>query len=314
MSLLCSLPLIAALAGCGAEAPLATGYVEGEYVLIAPVAVARIEALHARAGDRVEAGALLVTLEKTDAEAALRQAEAAVAQAENRLANLSQGGREEEIRVLEAALAAARAQADEAARTARRAADLNRQGVAATAQREEAETRLATAQAQVAQAEANLAVARLPARPQEIAAAEAAVAEVRAARDAARWQRDQRKLAAPAAGRVQDVLRHPGEIAGPSAPVMTFLPDGAVVLRVWLPAAELPGVAPGGRIGVACDGCPAGLTAKVTHVSDSPEFTPPVIYSLDSRQKLSWLVEARPDGEAAKALRPGQIVDVRLLP
>lgn len=314
MSLLCSLPLIAALAGCGAEAPLATGYVEGEYVLIAPVAVARIETLHARAGDRVETGAPLVTLENTDAEAALRQAEAAVAQAENRLANLSQGGREEEIRVLEAALAAARAQADEAARTARRAADLNRQGVAATAQREEAETRLATAQAQVAQAEANLAVARLPARPQEIAAAEAAVAEVRAARDAARWQLDQRKLAAPAAGRVHDVLRHPGEIAGPSAPVMTFLPDGAVVLRVWLPAAELPGVATGGRIGVACDGCPAGLTAKVTHVSDSPEFTPPVIYSLESRQKLSWLVEARPEGEAAKALRPGQIVDVRLLP
>jgi HlyD family secretion protein len=47
----------------------------------------------------------------------------------------------------------------------------------------------------------------------------------------------------------------------------------------------------------------------VTYVADSPEFTPPVIYSLENRQKLVYLVEARPDA-GAEALKPGQIVDV----
>ena len=62
---------------------------------------------------------------------------------------------------------------------------------------------------------------------------------------------------------------------------------------------------------VHCDGCRPGLTARVSYVSPDPEFTPPVIYSLETRQKLVFLIEARPDGEASP-LQPGQIVDVGL--
>jgi HlyD family secretion protein len=62
---------------------------------------------------------------------------------------------------------------------------------------------------------------------------------------------------------------------------------------------------------LSCDGCPDGLSATVTYVADEPEFTPPVIYSVDSRQKLVYLVEARPEADKL-ALQPGQIVDVRL--
>ena len=51
--------------------------------------------------------------------------------------------------------------------------------------------------------------------------------------------------------------------------------------------------------------------ARVSYVSPDPEFTPPVIYSLDTRQKLVYLVEARPEG-ATSMLQPGQIVDVDL--
>ena len=49
----------------------------------------------------------------------------------------------------------------------------------------------------------------------------------------------------------------------------------------------------------------------VSYVSPDPEFTPPVIYSLENRQKLVYLVEARPN-DGAWALAPGQIVDVDL--
>ena len=50
----------------------------------------------------------------------------------------------------------------------------------------------------------------------------------------------------------------------------------------------------------------------MTYVSPEPEFTPPVIYSAQTRQKLVYLVEARPDGGPQSALQPGQIVDVTL--
>ena len=81
MSFLCSLPLAAQLFGaCAPAAPLAVGYVEGEYVLLAPIEVAQVEAVTAKRGDRVGPGAPVVTLESADAKIAVAQAQAALAQ------------------------------------------------------------------------------------------------------------------------------------------------------------------------------------------------------------------------------------------
>ena len=112
-------------------------------------------------------------------------------------------------------------------------------------------------------------------------------------------------------GRVFDVLKRQGETAGPSAPVISFLPDGAIKLRFYAPEAVRQQLMPGTRVLLKCDGCPDGLAATVSFVADEPEFTPPVIYSVDSRQKLVYLIEARPEADQL-ALQPGQIVDVRL--
>jgi HlyD family secretion protein len=308
---LCAIPLVSALfASCDPPMPLATGYVEGEYVQIASVSTAQILQLTVAAGDRVESGQPLVALEKRDAEIALAQAEATLSKAESQLANLRQGKRPEEIQVIEAALASARAQAGEARRNADRLIGLAARGVATETQRDDAATAAEVTEARVAEFEANLAVARLPAREGEIAAAEAALREATAARDHAMWQLGKRDLASPANGVVTDIVRRPGEIATAGQPILTLLPDGAVRLRLYVPEAALARIAPGTRLDLRCDACPPGLTATVSYIADGPEFTPPVIYSVDSRQKLVYLVEARPsDGSS---LKPGQIVDVDL--
>ena len=88
-----------------------------------------------------------------------------------------------------------------------------------------------------------------------------------------------------------------------------MLPDGAVKLSVFVPEASFSSVAVGKMLKVRCDGCPDGIEARISYVSPDPEFTPPVIYSLETRQKLVYLVEARPVGDATP-LQPGQIVDV----
>ncbi|MER8484428.1 HlyD family efflux transporter periplasmic adaptor subunit [Mesorhizobium sp. M1322] len=274
MSFLCSVPLAALLfSACAPAAPLAVGYVEGDYVLLAPIEVAQVETISVKRGDRVAPGTPVVTLESADAKIAVAQAEAALAQAQAQLADQQVGTRPEEIEVLKAPVA--------------------------------------TANAQVGQAEANHAGGGLPARPETIKAAENQVSQAQSALEQARWRLSKRVLAALSPGRVNDVIRNPGDTAGPTAPVISMLPDGAVKLSVYVPENAFSSVKVGTLLKVHCDGCGPDVKARVSYVSPDPEFTPPVIYSLETRQKLVYLVEARPEGDAG-ALQPGQIVDVDL--
>lgn len=309
MSLLCSLPFAAALfAGCAPPAPLATGYVEGEYVLVAPVEVAQVDQIAVARGDKVAAGELLVSMDNRDAEIALAEATAKLAQTQSQLADLLEGARPEEISVIAATLGSARVQADEADRERDRVMQLYEKGVATSAQRDNAVAAADVAAARVAQISAELAVAKLPSRPQTIARAKAAVDAARAARNKAQWRLDQRRLTLSEPVTVVDVIRQVGELAGPSAPVLSVLPDGAVKLRLYVPETAFASLRIGAVLNVSCDGCAPDLTATISYISNAPEFTPPVIYSLENRQKLVFLIEARPtDGQV---LKPGQIVDV----
>ncbi len=312
MGFVCALPIIASLfSACVQENAKAVGYVEGEFALLAPIATAKIETTSVRRGDRVAVGDALVTLERTDAEYAVNEARAALAQAEAHLADLKLGKRPQELAVLEAAVNHAQAQVEEAKRVFDRQTDLLRRRISAQADFDQAQTNLYLAQASLQQQQANLAVARLPARADAIVAADAAVTQARAALKQAEWQLSQRVLIAPAAGRITDIIRNPGELAGPTAAVLSMLPDNAVKLRFYVPEAALSGLKIGGTVGVGCDGCPQGLRATISYISPNPEFTPPVIYSRENRQKLVYLVEARPEADTA-ALNPGQIVDVSL--
>lgn len=312
MSFVCAIPLVASLfAGCLPPEPVAVGYVEGEYVLLAPLENAQVRSVSVRRGDAVTVGQVLATVEGADAEIAVAQSEAALAQAKAQLADLKQGKRPEEIAVLEAALRSAEAQAAEARRVMTRTEELKQKGIATQADLDKAATSLEIAEAAVGKARADLEVAKLPARPEAIEAAQHQVDQAEASLEQARWRLSQRRIIAPSTGRISDVIRHAGDLAGPAAPILSMLPDGAVKIKFYVREGDFSSIAVGDRLAVRCDGCPDGLTARVSYVAPDPEFTPPVIYSLESRQKLSHLVEAKPEGNAA-ALQPGQIVDVAL--
>ena len=311
MDWLCSIAVIGSLFGACGPQPLAVGYVEGEYVSLAPLDTARIAAVSIKLGDRVAPGTAIAEMEKSDSELAVADAGARLAQAESELADLKRGRRPEEIEVIAATLASARVQAEDAERTLARRQDLSKRGFSPQAEHDQAETSRDVARARVRELEANLAVAKLPAREDQIRAGENRVAQARAALDTARWRLSERTITARAAGRITDLVRRPGEVAGPQAPIATLLPDGAVKLKLWVPERAFSRLTLGGSLVVHCDGCAGDLTARITHLSAEPEFTPPVIYSLETRQKLVHLVEARPEG-AASRLQPGQIVDVAL--
>lgn len=311
MSLLCSLALVGSfLPGCATDI-VAYGYVEGEYVAMAPLETARIASVAVRRGDRVAPGAVVAVLETSDSDIAVRDASARLAQAQSDLADLKLGRRPEEIEVIVATLASAKAQAADAERAVTRRQDLFKRGFAAQADLDQATTTRDVALARVRELDANLAVARLPAREDTIRSAESRVAQAKATLENAQWRLSERTLKATQPGIVTDLVRRPGEVAGPQAPVVTFLPDGAVKLKLWVPEAAFSRLALGAEIQVECDGCSGNLAARITYLAKEAEFTPPVIYSLETRQKLVHLVEARPEQTDGR-LQPGQIVDVRI--
>ena len=117
-------------------------------------------------------------------------------------------------------------------------------------------------------------------------------------------------MAASQAGQVADTLYRVGEWVPPGSPVVRLLPPRHLKLRFFVPETIAGGLQPGRKLLVRCDGCTAEVPAVVTFLADEPEYTPPVIYSNETRAKLVFMVEARPDGDTAAALRPGQPVTV----
>jgi HlyD family secretion protein len=141
-------------------------------------------------------------------------------------------------------------------------------------------------------------------------AAQAALREAEARVKTAQTRLARRSIASPVTGNVQQVYFRPGEMVTASKPIVALLPPGNMKVRFFVPETVLPRIAYGETVTVRCDGCSGDLSAKVSFISKTVEFTPPVIYSLDERSKLVFLIEALPVEPGN--LRVGQPVDVVL--
>jgi len=117
---------------------------------------------------------------------------------------------------------------------------------------------------------------------------------------------------APVGGTVQQIYFRVGETVPAQRPVLSIMPPGNMKVRFYVPETELPKLAIGEEVRVTCDNCAADLTAKIYFIATSAEYTPPVIYSLDERNKLVYLIQARPS--RPDALRVGQPISVFLNP
>jgi HlyD family secretion protein len=115
---------------------------------------------------------------------------------------------------------------------------------------------------------------------------------------------------APVSGTVQQIYFREGETVPAQRPVLSIMPPGNMKVRFYVPETDLPKLAIGDEVRASCDNCAADLTAKIFFLATSAEYTPPVIYSLDERNKLVYLVQARPT--RPDALRVGQPVSVFL--
>src|SRR6185369_8408177 len=142
--------------------------------------------------------------------------------------------------------------------------------------------------------------------------AEAALRTAQARLNSAQTRLTRRKVFSPVTGSVQQIYYRGGELVAAGKPILALLPPGNLKVRFFVSEAMLPKLKFGDPVAITCDGCDTGILARISFISRASEFTPPVIYSMDERAKLVFLIEARP--ERPERLRVGQPVSVSLGP
>lgn len=201
------------------------------------------------------------------------------------------------------------------------------------ASRDQAAAQIAQTEGQIAEAEANLDLARRQFERQkgllksaatskqaydeakstydsdlaQIAALKASEAEARASLANAAYQLSQRQVIAHTTGHVEDIYFRQGEYAPAQTPVIAILPPENVFVRFFVPEAEFARIHLGQKVRIHCDGC-QDIVATISFIAQTHEYTPPVIFSNQSRSQLVFKVEARMPG--GLKLNPGQPVDV----
>ena len=270
------LPLLFAflLAGCGqANDDGWLGYAEGDYAFVAAPLSGWVTSVAVNRGDWVKNGEKLFALDDTSQIAARDSATAVIAQAQGQMAQ-------------------ADANLDLAKKELTRQEGLLRASATSKQAYDMAKSNYDGASAQIAQIEAT-------------------ENQARASLSIAAYQLSQREVISRTEGRVQDVYFRQGEYAPAMTPVISVLPPANVYVRFFVPENEFSKLHLGAKVRIGCDGCTPNLTATISFIAAQEEFTPPVIFSIGSRSKLVFKVEARAPG--GLKLNPGQPVDVHPL-
>lgn len=307
--------LLLALAGCKSkESDRIQGYAEGEFVYVASPLAGQLEKLSVKRGEQVKVGDPLFTLESGAERAAQDQAKRMLAQTQATLEDARKGKRPTEMDSLEAQLQQARAAFVLSKQDLARQEKLIKTGATSADDLDKARSANDQNQHRVEQLEADVKTGKLGMREDQIAAAEAEVRAKQAALAKADWDLSQKKQSAPQSGLVFDTLYYEGEWIAAGHPVVALLPPSNIKVRAFVPEGRIGSIHPGDVLNVFVDGVAEPMKGKVTFISPQAEYTPPVIYSQETRGKLVFMIEARFDPETAVKLHPGQPVDVRIGP
>ena len=313
----------------------ANGRIEGDRYTVAPKAPGKVVELLAREGDAVETGQVLARLDDARTKAQVDQARAAVEVLEAELAAgrtaLETLRKQVPLQVEsaragvahgEAGLAAAKSRAGQAAKDARRYADLLKKKTVDAHQAEQAElawkvarAEYATAQAALTEARKKLAEAELgrekvKGREQEVAALEARLRQSRAALAEAESTLDDLAVKAPAGGIVTTRIVDVGEVVSAGSPLFDIVDLDRLYLKVYVPGMEIGKLRLGLPARIHTDAFPEqAYPATVRYIASRAEFTPKEVQTPDERVKLVYAVKLYLEGNPEHHLTPGLPAD-----
>jgi HlyD family secretion protein len=283
------------------EAIYSTGLVASERsATLRSSVTGSVRALPFRAGDRLEAGQVLVSLDSksqqlsiSEAEANAKQAKASVAQALSNLELLQRGARVEEIDQAQAALQQAKADLKGSELELARSERLLSSASATQAEVDGLTQRVAADRARVRLAEAQLAVLERGSRKEQVAASEAqlAVAQAQLAQREAQLSRTRQglgeyDLTAPFAGLISSYLVQEGDSVSPGTALATMVDPERFIIKTAIDEVDILKVKPGQEALVALDAKPdqtiPGKVDRVIPKTDPVAKTAEVIVRLEN--------------------------------
>lgn len=303
----------ALLGGCKEKKPEACqGYYEGDYVYIAAPGGGRLLQLLADKGTNVAQGSVLFVLDPEPETMLRRQNEALRDQARAQWSDSLKGLRPHELDALQAALAQREALGEMSGLNAQRLYDVRKERMVSENDYDQARYAHEADVQAVAQARANLEQARQGAREDQIQALADQITAQEAALGVAQWNLSQKTQTAKQSGMIYDTYYRPGEWVPAGKPVLSLLPPENIKVLFFVQEERLGTVHIGQPVYIR-DSLHEGLCeARITYISPSPEYTPPVIFSRDTSAKLIFRMEARPVLADVQTMPPGQPVDVYL--
>ena len=310
MSVKKMIPVVAALAiaafiyaavGRDATAPSrSTGYVAADTIYMAAPVSGEVGEMLVVRGQDVEVGTALFSLDTTVLDAQLAQVESDIREFRAKIEYA-----EAYVARAEDNLNIAQTEVERTAQDLRRYQDIWEKRPGAISPLNMDHTRLAATSAAM---QRNAA-----AKERDGARANAAVAHSQAERALAQkviLQRTRAELAphSPVQGRIEDILVQQGEWATANKPVVSIVPYGETRVRFYVTEKDLALYPLGSRLTVTWSGAAKPMGATVNYIAPKAEFTPPVIYSLETRDKLVFRIEAQPD--EPRLLNSGQPLDI----
>lgn len=285
------LSIALSLAACAKDTPQALGTLEYDRVTLPAPVAERIVAIDVREGQQVEAGARLLTLERTRTEAQTEAAKAEAQRQREALGELEAGPRQEQIAQARANVAAAQAAARDANAYYARLKPLGTRQLVAAADVDRARAAASSAAAQVRLAQAALDELLNGSRKEDIAQGEAAVRAAEAQANAQAATLDKLDVRAPRAGRIDSIPYKLGDQAPVGAPLAILLVGDAPYARIYVPETIRANVKVGDRARVFVDGRDAAFAGTVRMIRSESSFTP--YYALIGKDaaRLSYLAE-----------------------
>jgi HlyD family secretion protein len=292
---------------------MASGTVEATEAALGFQVPGRIARVVVHEGDRVHVGDTLAALDRTELDARLNQAAAALASARAMLTELEHGARSEEISQARAADSAASARLRDAERDRDRATTLVRGGAVSQETLDKAQLGFDVARSAAQQASDQLRLVLAGPRPERIDAQRAGVAQAQAAVQQAQATLDNAVVRAPFDGIVTVRHREPGETVAAGAPVLTLANLGDRWVRIYVGETRLGDVRLGQGAVITTDTYGnKQYSGAVAFIATEAEFTPRNVQTAEERVKLVFAVKVRIVGDPANDLKPGMPADVVL--
>ena len=125
----------------------------------------------------------------------------------------------------------------------------------------------------------------------------------------AEWQISKKTVVSRINGHVNETYYYESELVPAERPILSVIDPRDTTIYFFVPENEISTFKLGQKVSVTCDGCKP-FTAHVSYIAPTSEFTPPTIFSVETRAKMSFLLKARASDSITQELHPGQPVSV----